>query len=101
MGKVTSKLQLTVPKTIAAQFGIRPGDDLQWFPAGEAIRIVPGGKQKADSTPRLEDRLEMFDKATLRQRRREAGLSRGGPLSRRTPNRGWKREDLYDRGIPR
>src|SRR5439155_715229 len=29
MPKVTSKLQLTVPKAIADQYGIRPGDELQ------------------------------------------------------------------------
>ena len=28
MAKVTSKLQLTVPKAIADQYGIRPGDEL-------------------------------------------------------------------------
>jgi len=27
---VTSKLQLTVPKAIADQFGLKPGDELQW-----------------------------------------------------------------------
>jgi len=26
--KVTSKLQVTVPKALAAQLGIRPGDDV-------------------------------------------------------------------------
>ena len=41
---VTSKLQLTVPKAIADQFGIRPGDHLEWVAAGEAIHVIPGGK---------------------------------------------------------
>ena len=44
MPKVTSKLQLTVPKAIADQYGIRPGDELQWIAAGEAIRVIPAGK---------------------------------------------------------
>src|SRR6202030_1742097 len=39
MPKVTSKLQLTVPKKIADQYGIRPGDELEWIPAGESIRV--------------------------------------------------------------
>ena len=39
MPKVTTKLQLTVPKTIADQYGIRPGDELEWIPAGESIRV--------------------------------------------------------------
>ena len=39
MAKVTSKLQLTVPKAIADQYGIKPGDELEWVPAGESIRV--------------------------------------------------------------
>ncbi|HEY4764571.1 MAG TPA: AbrB/MazE/SpoVT family DNA-binding domain-containing protein [Candidatus Sulfotelmatobacter sp.] len=35
VAKVTSKLQLTVPKAIADHYGIRPGDELDWIPAGE------------------------------------------------------------------
>jgi AbrB family looped-hinge helix DNA binding protein len=46
MPKVTSKLQLTVPKTIADQFGIRPGDELQWAAAGDAIRVTPLRKRQ-------------------------------------------------------
>ena len=44
MPKVTSKLQLTVPRAIADQYGIRPGDELQWIAAGEAIRVIPAEK---------------------------------------------------------
>jgi AbrB family looped-hinge helix DNA binding protein len=29
MGKVTSKLQVTVPKAIAQRYGIRPGDEIE------------------------------------------------------------------------
>ena len=39
---VTSKLQLTVPKAIADQYGIRPGDELQWIAAGEALSLLYG-----------------------------------------------------------
>jgi len=100
VGKVTSKLQLTVPKAIADQFGIRPGDDLQWLPAGEVIRIIPRRKQSAALTPSLEDRVELFDQATLRQQQREALRPKRAQSSRRR-SRGWKREDLYRRGHSR
>ena len=40
MAKVTSKVQLTLPKAIADQYKIRPGDDLDWLPPGEAIWVV-------------------------------------------------------------
>ena len=34
MAKVTSELQITVPKTLAAELGIRPGDDIEWAVSG-------------------------------------------------------------------
>ena len=40
MAKVTSKLQVTVPKAIADRFGIRPGDDIEWRAEGNAIRVL-------------------------------------------------------------
>jgi AbrB family looped-hinge helix DNA binding protein len=95
MSRVTSKLQVTVPKAIATQFGIRPGDEIQWEPAGEVIRVVPPRRK----TPVLdrETRLRLFDAATERQKRRQAGRPRRGPAR----DRGWRREDLYTRGRAR
>jgi AbrB family looped-hinge helix DNA binding protein len=43
MTKVTSKYQVTVPKAIADRYSIRPGDEIEWIAAGDAIRVVPGG----------------------------------------------------------
>ena len=94
MPKVTSKYQVTVPKLIAEQYGIHPGDDIQWVPAGDAIRVLTAGKAMP-----AEDRaakLRLFDKATERHRRR-ASISKSKPHG----NRGWTREELYDRGRPR
>ena len=64
MPKVTSKLQLTVPRAIADQYGIRPGDELQWSAAGEAIRVIPAGKNNLNEQERtVKERLELFDQA--------------------------------------
>ena len=98
MPKVTSKLQLTVPKAIADQFGIRPGDELQWTAAGEAIRVTPLGKgSRRPETRTAKERLELFDQATKRQRRRQAKIGKTVP---RSADRGWRREDLYGRDLP-
>jgi AbrB family looped-hinge helix DNA binding protein len=94
MAKVTSKLQVTVPKAIAARYGIRPGDEIAWVPAGDAIRVVPAGRQGV-ADPQW--RLKLFDAATARQRRRQASR----PRRRVRGGRGWTREDLYDRGRAR
>ena len=95
MAKVTSKLQVTVPKAIADHYGIRPGDEIEWIPAGDTIRVVPPGRTAPVAD--LELRLKLFDAATERQRQRQAGRRR----RRVARERGWKRGDLYDHARPR
>jgi AbrB family looped-hinge helix DNA binding protein len=95
MSRVTSKLQVTVPKAIAERFGIRPGDEIEWVPTGDSIRVVLKRSRPKSDDRRL--RLRLFDEATERQRRRQAGR-----VTEKEPkDRGWKREDLYDRARPR
>jgi AbrB family looped-hinge helix DNA binding protein len=99
MAKVTSKLQVTIPKAIADQYGIVPGDEIEFQPAGNVIRVIPPRAPRL-ARPRLslEERLRLFDEATERQRLREKERNYQGP----TPaKRDWKREDLYTRGKPR
>lgn len=104
MAKVTSKLQLTVPKAIADQYGIRPGDELEWIAAGEVIRVIPSarGNNRQGRARRLgvRERLRLFDQATERQRRRESNFPSAAPREGEPADRGWKREDLYTRGRP-
>jgi AbrB family looped-hinge helix DNA binding protein len=95
MSKVTTKLQVTVPKTIAERFQIKPGDEISWEAAGTVIRVIPPGAASRAST--VADRLTAFDAATERQRRRQRGGARAGA----TTLRGWRREDLYSYAKPR
>lgn len=90
MAKVTSKYQVTVPRVIAQQYSIRPGDEIEWIPAGESIRVVAGRKPKLSVD--TEERLRLFDQATAR-------LNDQRSHPKRAPkDRGWTREDLYNRG---
>lgn len=98
MAKVTSKLQLTLPKAIADQYKIRPGDDLDWLPAGEAIRVVKRDTMESVEPEALEQRLRLFDQATVRQRKREA-VTHAKKAAAGTHKRGWTREELYRRGL--
>jgi len=105
--KVTSKLQLTVPKAIADQYGIRPGDELEWIPAGDSIRVeLVRRKAKAAHELTTEERLALFDANTkwldeLQADQLREAKAKGTQLTRES--RGWTREDLYndDRGLPR
>lgn len=94
MAKVTSKLQVTVPKRIAEAYNIRPGDEIDWVAAGEVIRIIPPGKQEPAED--RDSRLHLFDQATTRHLRRPSARTAQQPR-----DRGWKREDLYQRGRTR
>src|SRR5688500_4941288 len=67
MSKVTSKLQVTLPKSIAERFNIKPGDQIEWEAAGETIRVVPARK-RTKSTILPQDRLKHFD-----QQRNDSG----------------------------
>jgi len=104
---VTSKLQLTVPKAIADQYGIRPGDELEWVPAGESIRVeLVRHKAKAGHELTTEERLALFDANTkwldeLQAEQLKEAKAKGTSLTRET--RGWTREELYEdeRGLPR
>jgi AbrB family looped-hinge helix DNA binding protein len=100
MAKVTSKLQVTVPKAIAEQYGIHPGDHIDWTPAGDAIRVARVTPRRAAGTADgPSTRLKLFDQATARQQQRQAVQRQAErPRSRRAKTRGWRREELYDRG---
>ena len=94
MAKVTSKLQVTVPKSVADHYGIRPGDEIEWLVAGDTIRVVPPRRTAKALTG--EERLRRFDLATVRQDKRNArSRAKAGQ------DRGWSREELYRRGRPR
>lgn len=90
MSKVTSKYQVSVPKALADQYGIKPGDDLLWETCGAALRVVPARTRARRLN--VEERLRAYDETT----RRIENL-----MSRRTAgdeprDRGWTRDELYD-----
>jgi AbrB family looped-hinge helix DNA binding protein len=97
MPKVTSKLQVTLPKRIADHHGIAPGDEIEFVSAGELIHIVPAGARPHEGFS-VAERLRLFDEATERLRRRAGELALPA-----TPagGRDWQRADLYTRGKPR
>jgi len=95
MAKVTSKYQVTVPRTIADRYNIRPGDEIDWVAAGDVIRVIPAGRDLAEEDQ--ESRLRLFDQATERHQKR----SSEGKARRGAGDRGWTREDLYGRGRSR
>lgn len=96
MAKVTSKLQVTLPKRIAEQHGIVPGDEIHFESSDRAIRIVPANNaSKTELNPK--ERLRLFDEATQRAQRLAKQLP---STDRGKTKRDWSREDLYTRGEP-
>jgi len=86
MSKVTSKLQVTIPKAVAERHGIRPGDEVGWRSVGGALRIETVARRR---TGTIDGRLQVFDQATARQTER----NRRRPL-KPASSRGWSREEL-------
>lgn len=92
MARVTSKLQVTIPKVVADRYQIQPGAELVFEPAGDAIRVVPERRQPVDAR----ERVRLFERVLARQRQREKGQ-----VFAEVQDRGWSREELYDRGRSR
>ena len=94
MAKITSKLQVTIPKALAEQYGLEPGDEIEFQPAGPQLRVVLGKDRGYQKLSRAE-RLRLFDAARARPRARE---QRRELPTRPVSDRGWTREELYTRG---
>lgn len=94
MTRVTGKFQITLPKRLVDAFGIRVGDEVELVAAGDAIRIVPAKAVRSELS--MQDRLRLFDEATQRTKKR-AKEKRLPPET----DRGWRRDELYDRGRAR
>jgi AbrB family looped-hinge helix DNA binding protein len=94
MAKVTSKLQITIPKRIAERYGIKPGDEIEFVPQAGGIRIVPAGSRRQ---PRLspEERVRLFRESMKRADRRADEL--GVEPREDESERDWTREELYTR----
>jgi bifunctional DNA-binding transcriptional regulator/antitoxin component of YhaV-PrlF toxin-antitoxin module len=97
MAKVTTKLQVTIPRVVAERYGIEPGDEIEWLPAGDSIRVIPQGRRRPGRP--VAERLALFDAATRRRdvRQREVNVVHQ-PETAEPPSRGWNREELYRRG---
>lgn len=90
---MTSKRQVTLPKELADEYGIEPGDEIDWERAGDAIRVRPRKRPAPELS--VAERLALFDEATRRHEARWAGVH----LEASTPQgRGWTRDELHDRG---
>ena len=92
MSKITSKLQVTLPKVLAKRLRLQPGDEIDWQEAGDILRILPRRSRVTGFS--ADTCLRRFDEATQRQHDRKA-RRRPGKAKR---GRGWTREELYGRG---
>ena len=91
MAKVTSKLQLTLPKAMADAHSVRPGSEVRFESAVDCIRLVIG--KGRHGLPR-EEKLRLMGESRERQKARNARWKGGETLH----DRGWKREEIYGRG---
>ncbi len=98
---MTSKLQVTIPKVVADAHGIRPGAELSFESAGDVIRVHVVGEVSDETPDDVEQRLASFDRATARQAERNRWFRKHHGELIGSGDRGWRREDLYVRGLAR
>lgn len=89
MPKVTSKLQVTIPKALADQAHIQVGDELDCELVANVLIFRP---RRHGPLPTAAERLALFD-ATTAEFDRKAAMWTGPPPT----DRGWTREDCYRR----
>jgi bifunctional DNA-binding transcriptional regulator/antitoxin component of YhaV-PrlF toxin-antitoxin module len=95
MSRVTSKLQVTLPKAVATAHGITAGSDVTFESSGSVIVLRPGAAPAR--TLSVDERLALFDAATQRlQGDCAPDESQNSRHDGRT--RGWSRDELYSRG---
>jgi bifunctional DNA-binding transcriptional regulator/antitoxin component of YhaV-PrlF toxin-antitoxin module len=96
MARLAADLQVTVPKTLAEKFDLRPGDEVEWIPREDGLQMMPIVRRPLRNA---EERRARFEQILERQRSREAQRAKEPPAL--DEDRGWTREDLYDRARPR
>jgi bifunctional DNA-binding transcriptional regulator/antitoxin component of YhaV-PrlF toxin-antitoxin module len=92
MAKITRKLQLTLPKRLAALHGLTPGDEVRLESVAGVIRVVPAGTPP--EVLGVEERLRLFNEASRRISPRSSDLPRMTAPSRTR----WTRDELHERG---
>lgn len=102
MSKVTSKLQVTIPKAVAQAYHLSPGAEVAFEPAGDDIRIrLPKREKRRPDQGTTAWRLKLFDAIVARQEERDRHVLEVCGVDDGKTGRGWTREELYDRGLPR
>ncbi len=97
MRNPTTRFLVTLPQSVAEKYQIQSGDELEGLDGGSDIRIIP--PKTLPLMLSTQDRLRLLDEATSRQRARETQTPEGTIVDR--AERGWTREEVYDRGCAR
>lgn len=102
MSRITSKLQVTIPKAVAQAYHLAPGSEVVFEPAGDSIRVRrPARSEPAARADSRQWKLKRFDASTARQQERTPRVLSGLRGTNGSRKRGWTREELYTRGVPR
>ncbi len=89
MSKVTSNLQITIPRTLADRYGIRAGDEVRWEVREAGPLMLP--ERSARARPAPAERAARFREAVDRVRSLQADVRPASPRA----DRGWTRDDAH------
>lgn len=94
MSKVSSKYQITLPRSLARAHQIVPGEQVIFEEAGSALYLRREQEDTGANKVKGMERLKRFDLASARQESRNQTWS---PTIAPASDRGWTREELYQR----
>ena len=97
MSKVSSKYQITLPRALARSHRISPGEEVVFEEVGSALYLRRGGQRSDAAKVSVLERVDSFDQASQRQESRNRAVS-GALKPTQDLDRGWTRDELYQRG---
>ena len=95
MSKVSSKYQITLPRDLARSHQISPGEEVLFEEAGSALYLRRGVQHDKTANGSAQERIKSFDQASQRQEQRDRAYV---GTSSSSGDRGWTRNELYQRG---
>ena len=70
--KMTSKGQITIPKSVRMQLGLKPGKSVLFITEGREVTMMPKVKEPLKELEKIRDEAPLFTEAEIKQMIKES-----------------------------
>lgn len=70
--KLTSKGQITIPKSVRVQLGLKPGKSVLFIPEGREVTMIPKVKEPLKELEKIREEAPLFTEAEIKQMIKES-----------------------------